>query len=1124
MSPPPAPSQAFPLTTPRQEQIFRRLRDQVSDGAAAFYLDACRLLVMRPPLATLTHLVGHALREVDSAVHDVLLPIGYEAPDTQKHRAEIFAIARALGLSQELRSAWLKTSVGYEETGLHRQAHRDDLNLPRTRDVGFDFFVEDVEGVLDAVLAVAEQRYISIIDHLDHLLTQPRPTRADVLWLKSHVPSNDNTLGYFFRRLSHPQWLPALKAHGVFKRPPETVENPATGERHYLRWPHGEYLVRMAAIPSMQQQVATIAQQVGDSTNPWVQGHVSAIMKALPVPLVIALLPAKIRWLEAGGAALQEDEYLAETALRLSREGFLAEAWRLFAALLSSLARSEGGMHLRMQVIRDVAPTLLDHTGIEGLTHLCDLLQADIEGSPEAQRAPQDLSYIWRPAIEDHPQNGGHFSPRDAIVVTIRDGALRLVQDGRVPLHEILHALQMRTWLIFSRIAYYVLRVTAHPDPALLSTWLVDRTRLEETGSWHEYGLLLREQFAALSGDDQAKILGWLATGPSQRVSPDPERDVALWQWVRLAVLHSALPQEWRERYAALVARFDGEPEHPEFPAAVITIGSPPGQVEVEAQLKGLSVREVILFLAAWQPPSSPFSFSQDGLGLLVERRVQQQALAFSHEASQFAGLPMAYLAGLFRGLEAALRNTQTLAWPPLLELCDRILTAMERRTSRAGASEEGKEESEVEYHRARNLCITLLNTVTVGLAADDAAIPFSERRRVWRILRRLVKHHDPTGDDEAVVQGSEPASRALNTVRGMAMRAVVIYALWVRRHVAGRTFRAMPEVRAVLDGHVNLARDPAVAVHVLFGQFLPKLLFLDASWTATHVEPIFPREPERALIRHATWDTYVTFNPAYRETLALLRDDYRWAIDAMGIGQAEERVGRRFSASQEISLSEHLMHGVTMGALSLHPVDELLVTFFSRAPDPVRAHAIEWVGRWLFRASEEISPAVGERLQCLWESRRAALGEEHIGKQETVAFGWWFGSGKLEPTWARAQLDWVLSQTNARNARLDADYLVVEQLARQVSEAPRSVISLLHGILALPESIRRVEMWQDDHVRAILAGALYSEDGQASQEAMAILSLLAAHGHFSYRSVVVDAPQRRAASMQTSVEVGGGA
>jgi hypothetical protein len=1049
---------------------------------------------------------------VDSAVRDVLLPLGYEPPETQKHKAEIDAIARELGLSQELHSAWIKTSVGYEETGLHRQAHRDDLNLPRTRDVGFDVFVQEVEDVLDAVLAVAEQRYISIIDHLDHLLTQPRPTRADVLWLKSHVPSNDNTLGYFFRRLSHPQWLPALKARGVFKRPPEIVENPATGERYYLRWPHGEYLARMAAIPNVQQQVAMIAAQVGDSTNPWVQGHVSAIMKALPVPLVIDLLPAKIRWLEDGGAALQEDAYLAETAVRLSREGFHAEAWRLFAVLLASLARSEGGMYLRTQVIRDIAPTLLDLTGAVGLTHLCDLLQADIEASPEAQRAPQDLSYIWRPAIENHPQNSSHFSPRDVIVVTIRDGALRLVQEGRVPLHEILHALQTRPWLIFSRIAFYLLRIISPPDPALLSIWLVDRKRLEETGSWHEYGLLLRDQFEALSGDDQAEILGWLETGPTQRFGSDPEREAALWLWVRLAVVHSSLPQEWRERYRALIERFEGEPEHAEFPAAVVTVGSLPGQLEVESQLKDLSIPDVIAFLKAWQPPSSPFSLSQDGLGVLVEHRVRQQALAFSQEASQFAGLPSPYLAGLFRGLETALRNKQTLDWLPILEVCDRILTATHRMTRSSGTMDGGEED----YHRARNLCITLLNTITVGLEAEEAEIPFSERRRVWRILRRLANHHDPTLDDEANFPGSEPASRALNTVRGMAIRAVVIYALWIRRHIAGRTFRAMPEVRAVLDGHVDLARDPSVTVHVLFGQFLPNLMFLDASWTVMHVEPIFTREPEHAEIRHATWETYVTFNPAYRETLALLRDDYRWAIDSMKSGQAEEQAGRRFSTTWEMQLAEHLMRGVTIGVLSLNPVDELLVGFYSRASDNVRAHTMEAVGRGLFQESGDISPEVGERLQHLWEARRVAIGTEQVGTQEAGAFGWWFGSGKLESTWARSQLEWVLSNTNVR---VDADYLVIEQLARQVTEAPRSVVCCLRGLLAGPESVRRVDIWQEDHVRTILAGALYSEDGQASKEAMAIISLLAAHGLFSYRTLLLDSPQNSPPSIHASVK-----
>jgi hypothetical protein len=81
-----------------------------------------------------------------------------------------------------------------------------------------------------------------------------------------------------------------------------------------------------------------------------------------------------------------------------------------------------------------------------------------------------------------------------------------------------------------------------------------------------------------------------------------------------------------------------------------------------------------------------------------------------------------------------------------------------------------------------------------------------------------------------------------------------------------------------------------------------------------------------------------------------------------------------------------------------------------------------EWVGQWLFGESEEIAPEVDQRLRRLCEARRVAIGVEQIGTQEAVAFGWWFGSGKLEPTWAHAQLEWALSHTNARNARLDAD------------------------------------------------------------------------------------------------------
>src|SRR5262249_19613984 len=74
---------------------------------------------------------------------------------------------------------------------------------------------------------------------------------------------------------------------------------------------------------------------------------------------------------------------------------------------------------------------------------------------------PHDTSYVWRPAIEDHPQN------RDTgllnnLVVALRGASERLVKSRPDQLNELLGALSAYPWFIFTRIILHILRV--HKD------------------------------------------------------------------------------------------------------------------------------------------------------------------------------------------------------------------------------------------------------------------------------------------------------------------------------------------------------------------------------------------------------------------------------------------------------------------------------------------------------------------------------------------------------------------------------------------------------------------------------------------------------------------------------------
>ena len=71
----PSPAALYRLSDPRQTRTYERLARLVGPGPAAFFLDACRLMEEGKPFQSTTHLVAHLLREIESALRDVLEPI-----------------------------------------------------------------------------------------------------------------------------------------------------------------------------------------------------------------------------------------------------------------------------------------------------------------------------------------------------------------------------------------------------------------------------------------------------------------------------------------------------------------------------------------------------------------------------------------------------------------------------------------------------------------------------------------------------------------------------------------------------------------------------------------------------------------------------------------------------------------------------------------------------------------------------------------------------------------------------------------------------------------------------------------------------------------------------------------
>jgi hypothetical protein len=205
------------------------------------------------------------------------------------------------------------------------------------------------------------------------------------------------------------------------------------------------------------------------------------------------------------------------------------------------------------------------------LVRLCDRLErAIILSHIGGEAGPDDYSYIWRPAVEEHPQNQRR-DRRDRLVSALRDEAEEYVRANADQLQALVAMLEARPWRIFHRLALHVLRLFRDRVPALVAERLTDRQRFEAPGLRHEYALLARDHFGRLSADEQAVILSWIEDGPRERTRPAPcavdeqtERQVQAWKLVRLAPIRDSLPPMWRQRYQQWATQL-GEPEHPEF-------------------------------------------------------------------------------------------------------------------------------------------------------------------------------------------------------------------------------------------------------------------------------------------------------------------------------------------------------------------------------------------------------------------------------------------------------------------------------------------------------------------------------------------------------------------------------
>jgi hypothetical protein len=350
----------FRFDDPQQQRIYEELRELIGPGLAAFFRDACWMMANPWVLGTTAHLVAHCLREVDSALREVLKPIviEQESADTDmacsgdSHKHQIRLILRSLGIAEDAREgqAWLKLAGE-----LNRWAHRRALDPPRSPEELRDLW-DSAQDWLAAILPAIRSKFLGWLSILDQLLTVKRPRGEHVKRLASEVPNNVVVRRYFFNRLENPEWLEPLRKRGFFRHPPEPERNDEEGAVRFPPWPETRYLARMARL--RPEVVCRIILEIPDTGNVIVYSDLVDGALALPPDISAQLVEKVTKWAEtpyfllpeklgqlmaywARGGKIEQAICLARVLLRCYRtNGYGLQALEIFTHCLLSPGRA----------------------------------------------------------------------------------------------------------------------------------------------------------------------------------------------------------------------------------------------------------------------------------------------------------------------------------------------------------------------------------------------------------------------------------------------------------------------------------------------------------------------------------------------------------------------------------------------------------------------------------------------------------------------------------------------------------------------------------------------------------------------------------------------------------------
>jgi hypothetical protein len=467
------------------------------------------------------------------------------------------------------------------------------------------------------------------------------------------------------------------------------------------------------------------------------------------------------------------------------------------------------------------------------LTRLHDLCAQDMEGG---------MTFLTRPAIEEHPQNHSWEGPPNRFAEGLRNALLGWVDHDTAGARPFVERLLRDDSEMGRRVAIHT--VNERFDSLHGSVPLLFRPEIFDTAHLHELYVLLKGRFRQFTEEEKEATVATIRAIPLPEKGDDPQRLLGYVQrqWLSAIAGQGYDPADRWFQELNSDGTLGGLSPHPDFHSYMEQRwGSGPTPHSVQELVAFAEAGTVVDRLNAFTPGNFWDGPSTRSLADAVIEAVGLAPRLFLDLLPSFLKAKREYqyavIAGLKKlwdawdGKQAGLDWND--AWPKLIGFFENIVG------DPRFWSEQVMEDGSLSPNR-NWIPATISEFLRAGTRNDEKAYAPDSLPRTWSLIKILLR------DTEAQQEASEgdALNKAINTSKGKAIEALFNHALrWCRVSDAETKSHAgtWRDMQPVFDEEIAACRNKNFEFSALAGSYITNLQYLDSDWLHNNFRAIFP-------------------------------------------------------------------------------------------------------------------------------------------------------------------------------------------------------------------------------------------------------------------------------------------